>query len=305
MKVLVAVLLLLFIRMCPAKILVSTTNITGDITVPTVWIRANSPYLIVGTATLAQDVSLAIMPGVEIYFLQDAALDLSVGSLVAPGSDKDEIIFSSIDYDNGGDPTGELRLGTSSITEAVISGLKAIDGHASDGASFDRVVFQGNGVALDHFNNLIITACEFNDNYYAITNVNGCDVTNSKFAGNNEGTIQGSGITIAQSSLSGSKLCVDSASTSDAVPLSVMNSSITGCTIAFSVSEGPLAQISFNNLLNNDLNVQGHFEGTLASNWWGTTDINKVARTVQLDVKSPPAIKLVSPVSPRPFALQK
>ena len=38
---------------------------------------------------------------------------------------------------------------------------------------------------------LMITACTFTDNDYAITSVNGAGITGSVFEGNNEGTIQG------------------------------------------------------------------------------------------------------------------
>lgn len=62
----------------------------ADITVDTTWTRANSPYLITTTVTVAQQATLTVEPGVEARFSPGAAL-IVAGGLAMRGSQSQPI----------------------------------------------------------------------------------------------------------------------------------------------------------------------------------------------------------------------
>lgn len=70
------------------------TEISGNITTNTVWISANSPYIVTNNITIDEGVKLTIDPGVMVKF--DGLYRLSVrGSLVARGTESNFITFTS------------------------------------------------------------------------------------------------------------------------------------------------------------------------------------------------------------------
>jgi len=68
------------------------TVISTDITTNTIWTLANSPYLVANPVKVTPTARLAIEPGVQIQFLQDAALQID-GGLDAIGTQGQPISF--------------------------------------------------------------------------------------------------------------------------------------------------------------------------------------------------------------------
>jgi len=94
------------------------TEITGNITSNSKWMVANSPYIIIDTVQVFENVTLEIEPGVIVKFNKDARFIIE-GRLVAIGTKNQNIIFTSNQISpNSGDWEEILFLKTSN--ESVI-----------------------------------------------------------------------------------------------------------------------------------------------------------------------------------------
>ncbi|TSC78836.1 MAG: Acetyltransferases and hydrolases with the alpha/beta hydrolase fold protein [Parcubacteria group bacterium Gr01-1014_29] len=85
------------------------TDVSGDISSDTTWIRAESPYIIRSNTSVGSGVTLTIKPGVVVKFANPFSSILSVkGSLVADADGGEPIIFTSFaDDEAGGDTNGD------------------------------------------------------------------------------------------------------------------------------------------------------------------------------------------------------
>ena len=97
------VLLTLFVGAQQAS---AATYVSGTISEDTTWTVADSPYVVSGSVTVSQDVTLTIEPGVVIKF-SGTALTIN-GTLIADGTSSQPIYFTSLKDDSvGGDTNGD------------------------------------------------------------------------------------------------------------------------------------------------------------------------------------------------------
>ena len=73
------------------------TNVSGSIVADETWTKANSPYILTGSVTVNQGITLTIEQGVELQFSRyDRDLILN-GTLKAEGTAQDTIVFLGTD----------------------------------------------------------------------------------------------------------------------------------------------------------------------------------------------------------------
>ena len=73
---------------------IADTEVSGNITSPTIWTVAGSPYIVVGSIILYPEVTLTIEPGVTIKFKDNLSLE-TYGELIARRTKTDSILFTS------------------------------------------------------------------------------------------------------------------------------------------------------------------------------------------------------------------
>ena len=72
----------------------SQTNVSGFLTVNTVWDSLNDPYIITGNVLVTDSVKLTILPGTVVKFNSQKALQIE-GELNVLGTDSAHVIFYS------------------------------------------------------------------------------------------------------------------------------------------------------------------------------------------------------------------
>jgi parallel beta-helix repeat protein len=82
------------------------TDVSGNISSNTNWTPAGSPYIVTGNVIVDSGVTLTIAPGVVVKFEQNARLTI-YGTLVADGTPTEQIYFTSLKDDVGGDTNGD------------------------------------------------------------------------------------------------------------------------------------------------------------------------------------------------------
>lgn len=75
-----------------AALAAPNTDVSGNITTDTTWTLAGSPYVVVDDVTVNPDITLTIMPGVQVRFNGSYALSVR-GTLTAEGLPGQEILF--------------------------------------------------------------------------------------------------------------------------------------------------------------------------------------------------------------------
>jgi parallel beta-helix repeat protein len=70
------------------------TDVSGSISTNTVWIIANSPYIVIGNVLVNNGVTLTIEPGVTVKFNSLLSIQID-GTLIAQGTSSDSITFTS------------------------------------------------------------------------------------------------------------------------------------------------------------------------------------------------------------------
>lgn len=70
------------------------TEVGGLISVDTIWMASNSPYIVTGNTLVNSGVRLTIEPGVTVKFTTGTALQIN-GKLIAQGTGSNPIVFTS------------------------------------------------------------------------------------------------------------------------------------------------------------------------------------------------------------------
>ena len=103
----------IYISIAPASLLAAV--VSGTIDVNTTWVIGDSPYQVDGVVSVAFDITLTIEPGVIVEFSHEAALIVD-GNLVARGTERDSIRFTSSGADTAGSWDGIALNGTTKET---------------------------------------------------------------------------------------------------------------------------------------------------------------------------------------------
>lgn len=102
-------IIIIFTAVSPHNLKAGVVN--GTISENTTWSVSDSPFLIEGVVDVRRNVILTIYPGVTIKFGQDAGLQID-GHIIAMGTEKDSIRFTSAENDTAGSWDGIMLNGT-------------------------------------------------------------------------------------------------------------------------------------------------------------------------------------------------
>jgi hypothetical protein len=182
------------------------TFVKGGIYANTTWVRANSPYIILDTIVVFPNVTLTIQSGVVVKFENNKYIEIRQGSLVAIGTSKDSITFTSnasVPYNgiyggiyiNGGSlpsklnycvfkyaneaiysaTSGSIILKNSTFT-SNIKGFKSVSGIALIDSCY-YYQHSNTGIHLENLSSYNINYCTF------VLNNKGAFCINSKYQG--------------------------------------------------------------------------------------------------------------------------
>ena len=148
------------------------TEVSGIISSNTTWSAASSPYIVTSGVLVNEGVTLTIQPGTEVRFDEGVSL-LVNGELIAQGTDGDEIIFTSNQFNPAAGDWGSLLFHDSS-QDAVFNE----DGTYFSGSIIEHCIIEyGNGVKLSLGNPFINYSSIRNNEEYGI-NINSDDESN-------------------------------------------------------------------------------------------------------------------------------
>eukprot|EP01128_Nolandella_sp_AFSM9_P012072 TRINITY_DN8938_c0_g1_i1.p1 TRINITY_DN8938_c0_g1~~TRINITY_DN8938_c0_g1_i1.p1 ORF type:complete len:311 (-),score=48.22 TRINITY_DN8938_c0_g1_i1:74-1006(-) len=295
-------LCVLFVLLLPLAT-VHAVVVPAVIAEDTVWADVTEPYNVTGKVVLAAGKSLTILDGVTVTLEADAVLDLSLGQLSIAGSEDNGVEFESVSFDGTPEHTsGTIYVPAQAIiSQATFAGLQAIDGKGADGVEVSDCVFEDNRFALSRFSNLLLQDSLLNDNYMAVVETNGLLATGTYFSGN-QFAVLASGISMVNCALTNNVVAVTSYVNADSVGMKVSNCTISGSDFGFQLDDGDDAQVIFTSITDVQEIAHGHYTGKFGFNWFGTTDVDKIASLFALDATSTPAEKLVIPVLTAPPA---
>jgi hypothetical protein len=95
------VLIILLLLSFQARDVFAETTVSGNVVENSTWTKANSPYKIVDTLQVFNDITLTIEEGVEVR-IAGAKLIKIAGTLVVNGTNINPVIFTSLDADKWG-----------------------------------------------------------------------------------------------------------------------------------------------------------------------------------------------------------
>jgi ABC-type transporter Mla MlaB component len=281
------------------------TKLSGSIDVPTTFTPEGSPYIIDDdvVVTLGERAVLTVTGGTTVTFGINSVLDASKGKLVVAGDVDTPAIFKGVNFTEGWQSaSGTLKVGSAQFSQASIAGLDAVDGSAGIGkASFESVVFEYCRAALFGFTNAEVLDTGFFSNQYGVRRATGIKLSRCDFEDNEQTAVSGTGIALDFSHISGSKIAIRSFGASTSSPLLVTNCTLQENEVVFKAKEGKGASVTFCDLDQNTLVIQGHYEGLMQNNYWAAATLNDLSKLVQLDTTSTALIGLVSPFFKKPI----
>lgn len=167
-------LLVTFLLLLNVNILAvhASTPVGGPITSDTTWMLSGSPYIVVSSIDVWQNVTLTIEPGVVVKFDPDRSLEVN-GTLIAQGTPENPIVFTSnTPVPARGDWRG-IRFTETAVTTTVDANQNYISGSLLQDCVVEFV--GGSGVdwteAAVHLHGQMINRCTVR--YNAITGIFG------------------------------------------------------------------------------------------------------------------------------------
>ena len=74
--------------------IVTANNVSGPITVDTIWTQSNGPYFVTNDIMVTEGIALTIQDGVTVEFINGTGMEVK-GALIARGKESSYIIFTS------------------------------------------------------------------------------------------------------------------------------------------------------------------------------------------------------------------
>jgi hypothetical protein len=143
------------------------TNIKGGIYSNTTWTLAKSPYIVTDTIVVFPNVTLTIQPGVVVKFADDKFIEVRQASIVAIGTAKDSILFTS---------------NSSSATPGKYQGINLKEGSLTSKFNYCIFRYASQSIFSTCTGSLIIKNSSFNFNKIGIRSLQGFTmVDTSKF----------------------------------------------------------------------------------------------------------------------------
>jgi hypothetical protein len=179
------------------------TEVNGDITADTTWIKANNPYIVISGVTVKTGVTLTIEPGVEVRFDSNCSLTID-GTFIARGTSLESIVFTT---NNPGQYWDYIHFSQGSTNAAY-----DVNGNYVSGSTMQYCLVEyAGGAALGSENGALrlqtahpyVDHCTLKNNstrgIYAWALNATLKITNSTIK-NNRNTENGGGISLSQSS---------------------------------------------------------------------------------------------------------
>lgn len=198
---------------------VRATDVGGQITSDTTWIRASSPYFVSSSVDVKSGVTLTIEPGVVVKFGESKVLQVN-GTMIAKGTEAEGITFTSNQDSPSRGYWGGIEFTDSSIDTALDSA-----GNYVGGSTMQYCTIQYSGASINYNNrpgikldncSPFIDHCDVKNNYASgiviskgAPRISNCTITN-----NYSGDVGGGGIRSMDSSatISGNIVCFNYAS---------------------------------------------------------------------------------------------
>jgi hypothetical protein len=283
----------------------SDTGLSGTVDVPTTLVPENSPYSIGDNSVfrVGSGGELTVLGGVTIKFGKNAVLDTALGHLVVAGDNENPAIFQGKGLDGKfSDATGTIRLGLSEISHATFVGLLTVEGGSADGSTFESVVFESCVNALNNIAAVAISDSAFSANKNGIKGIHDSKIARVGFDSNEVGFEGGGGLVVAFSRFSSNQVGFRS---SDSESLIVTNCSFQQNQLAFDFTGqaigGVSLQVTYSDLNDNQKVAVGTFQGSMAENYWGVATLSEIGELLNLDARSTPLKKLVTPFFQSPI----
>lgn len=253
-----------------------STDVSGTISSNTTWNTAGSPWVVVGTVTVASGATLTIDPGVEVRFSDYFELIVN-GALSAVGTVNAPIIFTSSATSPAPLDWADIRFTDSSDDNTCV--IK----HA-------MITFAGTGIQISdaspQIENVWVAHC-----YDAGIQVNGGAPTISDcFLYENDGSFAfGSGI-----------MCTGSGTPT--ITENAIFDNRKGIYLFGTPGDYPDPTISNNAIFGNNVNLNALASGDLSlvtigaeNNWWGTTNQTEISASItdNADVSTYPVVDFV------------
>ena len=156
---------LLLIIFSSISFVLSQTNVSGTISLNTIWDVSGSPYTINANTVIMDGVTLTVDAGVTVLFSQDVSLKvLSGGTLIAQGTEADSIYFTVTDA-NIVTNTNGIEFASGAVGSNVQDDTTYISGSVFDYCVFEHFSTGGDGGVLSFENvSFLVKNSLFKDN---------------------------------------------------------------------------------------------------------------------------------------------
>ena len=145
------------------------TNVGGVISADATWTTTGSPYIVISNLMVANNATLAIDPGVEVRFQPDTTLEVSLGKLVARGTQAEMVRFTA---NATGPITDADRWGCIKFSDGSVDATFDAGGNYLDGSILEYATVEYAGVDAGAYKHAIQT-------YWSAPYISHCLVQNN------------------------------------------------------------------------------------------------------------------------------
>jgi hypothetical protein len=143
------------------RIVQADTEVGGPIISDTTWTAANSPYIVVESVEVWEDVTLTVEPGVTVKFDAEKKLQVS-GELIGQGTENNPVTFTSNRADPAPGDWGNIEFTTTAVTTTMDSEGNYISGSILQYSVVEYAGHDAYSAVAAH--SLLIDHCTVRDN---------------------------------------------------------------------------------------------------------------------------------------------